>query len=297
MIHMMSTFIGIALAVAGASLGSFTGATVWRLRARQLLVDKKAGEAVDADEYARLLPLTKRSFWSDRSIDLDTGRQLEWYDMLPVVSWLLLRGKSRYSGKPIGRFEFLIELGMMAFFIVSYVAWPTDLSNPYAIVQFIVWLIAGVLLGILFAYDAKWFLLPDIITFGLIVAGVVFVAMGFMAVGGDSGVALISNILISVAILSGVYYVLYLVSRGAWIGFGDIKLGIGLALFVIDWQLAFLTLFLANLLGTLWVLPAMIRRRLSRHAHVPFGPFLIVSAVISVLWGEHLLSLYTSVLF
>ena len=65
--------LSIVAVVVGAAMGSFAGAQVWRLRARQLVEEKQAGEKVDAKEYKRLLPLTKRGLLTDRSIDLDTG--------------------------------------------------------------------------------------------------------------------------------------------------------------------------------------------------------------------------------
>ena len=89
-------------------------------------------------------------------------------------------------------------------------------------------------------------------------------------------------------ILSGVYALLYVVSRGRWIGFGDVKLTLGLALFLMDWRLAFLALFLANLLGTLLVLPEMLRGTVQRGARIPFGPLLIVGFLISWFFGARI---------
>ena len=74
MVLMNEIILGTVAAVTGAALGSFAGAQVWRLRARQLVEEKQAGEKVDAKEYKRLLPLTKQSVLTDRSIDLDTGK-------------------------------------------------------------------------------------------------------------------------------------------------------------------------------------------------------------------------------
>jgi len=77
-----------------------------------------------------------------------------------------------------------------------------------------------------------------------------------------------------------------------WIGFGDIKLGLGLALLLADWRLAFIALFAANLIGCLIVLPAMAMKKLKRNSHVPFGPLLIAGFVIAGLAGNYLMSLY-----
>lgn len=291
---MDTIFIAISLFIIGAALGSFAGAQVWRLRARQLVLDKQAGEKVPEKEYKRLLPLTKQSIVSDHSIDLDTGKRLPWYDLIPVVSWLMLRGKSRFSGKPIGYFEFLIELAVGIFFVASYVLWPESLTDPWQIAQFVLWLMAGVCLAILFAYDAKWFLLPDRISLVFALLGVLYVASHMVT--SATPLEILTNTAASLVILSGLYLLLYVVSRGKWIGFGDIKLGAGLALFVIDWRLAFIALFLANLYGTLLVLPGLITGKLKRSTHIPFGPLLILGTVTSVLLGHTILNWYMSII-
>lgn len=291
---MDTIFIAVSLFIIGAALGSFAGAQVWRLRARQLVLDKQAGEKVSEKEYKRLLPLTKQSVLTDHSIDLDTGERLPWYDLIPVVSWLTLRGKSRFSGKPIGSFEFLIELGVGIFFVASYLLWPEPLADPWQIVQLVLWLMAGVCLAILFAYDAKWFLLPDRITLVFTVLGLLYA--GSHVVSSKSPLEMLASLAGSLVILSGLYLLLYVISRGRWIGFGDIKLGVGLALFVIDWRLAFIALFLANLYGTLLVLPGLISGKLKRSTHVPFGPLLILGMISAVLVGNIILNWYMSII-
>ena len=284
---MDTVFIAVSLFIIGSALGSFAGAQVWRLRARQLVLDKQAGEKVSEKEYKRLLPLTKQSVVTDHSIDLDTGKRLPWYDLIPVLSWLLLRGRSRFSGKPIGYFEFLIELGVGVFFVTSFLLWPENLVTPLQIIRFALWLLAGVCLAILFAYDAKWFLLPDRITLVFVILGLLYA--GSFLVASKTPLDLLVSIAGSLVILSGLYLLLYIISRGRWIGFGDIKLGVGLALFVVDWRLAFIALFLANLYGTLLVLPGLISGKLKRSTHVPFGPLLILGMITAVLVGNNIL--------
>lgn len=292
---MVDVLILITLGLFGLVLGSFAGATVWRLRARQLLIDKQEGESVDKKEYARLKPLMKRKTATDRSCCLECGYTLRWYDLIPLVSWVALRGRCRSCRKKIGWFEPLMELGMAAFFIASYLFWPVGLADPLATAQFVVWLAAGVGLVILFAYDAKWFLLPDKVTWTVVALGVVnlvLVALLREDVGGT-----LLNAAGAIGALGGLYLLLYLVSRGRWIGFGDVKLGLALGLLLVDWPLGLLALFLANLIGCLIVIPLMIKGTLTRSSHVPFGPLLIVGAVIAQLFGAGLVEWYTVGLF
>lgn len=287
---MVSSIILVGLILFGLVLGSFAGATVWRLRARQLVADKKAGEPVDHAEYTKLKKLAGEKISKDRSRCLHCGYELRWIDLIPLVSWLSLRGKCRSCRTPIGRMEPLIELGMSAFFALSYILWPVALDDGVQIAQFVLWLVAGVGLAIMFAYDSKWYLLPDKINFAVIGLGLVSAVL--VVLESSDRLAAVGSVVGSVAILSGIYFVLYVMSKGRWIGFGDIKLGLGLGLLLADWKLAFLALFAANLIGSLVVIPLMASGKLKRNAHVPFGPFLIIGAVIAKLIGLGIVEFY-----
>jgi prepilin signal peptidase PulO-like enzyme (type II secretory pathway) len=85
--------------------------------------------------------------------------------------------------------------------------------------------------------------------------------------------------------------------KGQWIGFGDVKLGLALALLTADWQLAFIALFAANLIGCLLVIPGMITGKVTRTTRIPFGPLLIVGTVIAVIWGPALIQAYMTLAF
>lgn len=287
---MEQILISVGLALLGVIIGSFCGATVWRLRAQQLKEDKKAGDKIDQKEYDSLKKLTGKSIKNDRSVCLHCHHQLAWYDLLPVISWVLLKGKCRYCHKLIGWMEIVIELGTAAFFVVSYLFWPHELSSFIHIAQLGLWLLAGVGLVILVAYDARWFLLPNRVVFPLLAVAALSAAL-HIAQAQDLGWALF-NLLLACMILSGLYFALYLISKGAWIGFGDIKLGLVLALLVADWQLAFLTLFLANIIGCLIVLPGLTAKKFNRYSRVPFGPMLIAGCLIATLFGERIITWY-----
>jgi leader peptidase (prepilin peptidase)/N-methyltransferase len=296
MIKAMETAIysGV-LALLGLMFGSFAGASVWRLRARQLREDKDAGESVDREEYDRLRPLTNETLSTDRSRCLHCGHTLVWYDLLPLVSWLSLRGQCRYCKAPIGKFELITELGVAVAFVVSYLFWPELLITPVAILHFGLWLTGIVLLAILFSYDLKWFLLPDRVVFPLIAVGVLVSVLRLLS-AADIGGAIISAAG-SVVVLSGLYYFLWLISKGQWIGFGDVKLGLALALLLSDWRLALIALFGANLIGSLLVIPGMLAGRISRNAHVPFGPLLIAGTILAMLFGNQIIAWYQTAAF
>lgn len=288
----MDYYIIFILTLGGLVFGSFAGAQVWRLRARQLAEDKTTGEPYDKAEYRQLIGLTKHRLRDDYSHCLHCQKTLKWYDLLPLVSWLSTKGKCRYCSQPIGRFEPLIELGMTTYFILSFIFWPFALTAPLEITGFVLWLIVGVQLVTLFAYDTKWFLLPDRVVFPLIALSSIYAVIQLAR--AQELVLAILSLIGAIGILSGIYFVLWLISKGRWIGFGDVKLGIALGLLLGHWELAFLALFLANLIGCIIVLPGLAAGKISRTTRIPFGPLLILGFFTTALWGNAIISWYLS---
>ncbi len=308
----------IIIAILGLIFGSFAGATVWRLRARQLASDQvdlvelaakhkskqtltpdeseglaylKASKQERLIELKRLGDLATQPVNSDRSRCLECGHVLKWNDLLPLVSWLSTKGNCRYCKRTIGRFEPLMEIGMATAFVLFFHFW-LSVNGLELIGLLVVWLVIIVMLGILFAYDLKWFLLPDAVMFPLIGLSAVY-AVYMLFMSGDQLVPLLVSTLASVVVLAGLYLGLWLVSKGQWVGFGDVKLGLAMGLLLMNWQLALLTLFLANLIGTLVVLPGMLSGKMSRKTQIPFGPLLIIGFFISLVYGQMILDGYS----
>lgn len=287
----MSVFsLAVIIGFVGLFMGSFAGASVWRLRARQIRIDKKFGEKIAKIDEQQIAKIKKGSLLKDRSVCLHCGHQLEWYDLFPLVSWLELGGKCRYCGKPIGKFEPIVELMTAAIFVASYLFWPTLLDSPFAIAYFVIWLLACTGLIILSVYDFKWFLLPNPVVFTLIGLGLVNAAL--VLIQNHFAPTAIISILVACGFLSGLYYLIYILSRYQWVGFGDVKLGLALALLLADWQKAALALFLANAIGTLIFLPLMLSGRVQRQARIPFGPLLISGWFLAGLFGTQIISWY-----
>jgi len=264
---MESTLIIIALALLGLCFGSFVNAAVWRIK-------------------------NNKDFVNGRSECTHCHKQLKWQDLVPVFSWLFLKGKCRYCKKPISLQYPLVELAVASIFIISYCAWPSLLISVADWSIFSLWLVSIVLLAILFVYDLRWFLLPDKIMYPLIGIGIVIATIRIFA--ADNSALALLDIAIAVAILSGLYLALFMVSKGRWIGFGDVKLGLYLGLALGSAKNALLCLFLANIIGCLIVVPAMLMGKLRRDSHVPFGPFLIVAFIVAMLWGDRIVDWYIS---
>lgn len=268
----------------GALMGSFAGAQVWRLRAHQLVEDKAHGETISQQELQRLRPLTRRPISKDRSRCLHCHHILAWYDLVPIVSWLSLGGRCRYCRAPIGSAEILLEVGLAVTFTVSYLFWPYGTDTSFGVISLGLWLVACVVMAVLFMYDAKWFLLPFSVNILLIAVAAVYSTYRVIALG--ISLELLISLAIALALMAGLYF---LFSLFGWVGLGDSILGIGLALFVGKGELAFLALFVANLLGCFMLIPLAAGGKLHRHAHIPFGPFLILGTGIALLWGDALI--------
>lgn len=277
----------IVVAALGLVFGSFAGASVWRLRARQLVEDKKVGEEYYKKEYKRLVGLTKRSLASDRSRCLECGHELRWYDLIPLVSWLSTRGKCRYCHKPIGFFEPSVELTTSLLFVAAYHQMVMTGGNVGMLL-----LLLAVIVGlvILFFYDLQWLLLPNTVMWSVI--GLAAIWWGLTAAAMPDFVSFTISTAGALMILSGLYFLLWFFSKGRWVGFGDVKLGLALGLLLGDWKLALLTLFLANLIGTLIVLPGLISKKLTRRSQVPFGPLLITGFFIAFFFGDYIIEWY-----
>ncbi|MBP9667756.1 prepilin peptidase [Candidatus Saccharibacteria bacterium] len=284
----MSMYYCIA-GLLGLVFGSFAGATVWRLRARQLVQDKKDGEPVDAKELKRLRPLQAVPLSRDRSRCLECSHELAWFDLIPLVSWLHTGGKCRYCHAPIGWFEPAMELGTAALFIsflYYYLHLPTPIWHLLA-----VWVGVLVCLAILFAYDMKWFILPDVVVWPLVALSSIIAI--HRVVTSSMPVASAWLTAGSVLVLAGLYLAIWLLSKGRWVGFGDVKLGLALGLLLDDWMLAIVALFFANFIGTMIVLPGLLTGRLSRTTHIPFGPLLIAGFLVALFFGQGIMTFLT----
>ena len=286
---MDQAFIYFSLILLGLCFGSFAAASVWRLRARQLIQDKLNGDDVNHKEYVRLQKLAKTSLLNDHSRCLDCSYRLRWFDLIPIFSWLQLGGKCRKCRKPIGYMEPLTEIGLTLFFVCSYAFWPYPINNNLEFVRLLLWLTAGIGLTVLFIYDKKWFLLPSSVNYTVIGLGLLTSIL--VLIQSQNKVGTLFSIIGAILILSGLYWFLGVISNGRWIGQGDVWLGLGLALLLADWKLAFMALFLANFIGCLVVIPSMITKKLNLKSRVPFGPLMIAGFVVAGLAGNYLINL------
>lgn len=272
--------IYIWLLVLGLCLGSFVNALVWRLH------QQEAGpkQAKISAKRTRELSLAR-----GRSMCPRCGHKLSGKDLVPLLSWAALRGKCRYCHRPISIQYPLVELLTAGLFLFSYLAWP----HPFTVLQYLaftLWL--GLLTGLiaLTVYDLRWYILPDRLTYPLMATALIFALL--QIAGSGMWAKGLLNLLFAVLAGGGIFYLVFQLSAGKWIGGGDVKLGVVLGLIVGSPVLSLLFIFVASVLGSLVALPLLAMKRLRRSSVIPFGPFLIVGACFSLFWGERTLNWY-----
>jgi len=262
--------------VIGLFFGSFINALVWRVH-----------------EQAKKKPRKDLSILHGRSMCTHCGHQLAWYDLVPVFSWLTLGGKCRYCRKTIHWQYPVVELVTATLFAVSYAVLPESSSTWLTLFNFVSWLVILIGFVALVVYDFRWMLLPNRILYPLIVVAVIAVAVNAVAASEWS---IVFDALYSVAVAGGIFYLLYIISNGTWIGGGDVKLGVLIGLVLPGPFEAFLMLLLASTLGTVLIVPGLLLKKVTTKSRIPFGPFLITAAVFVVLWGDTVISWYKQTL-
>jgi leader peptidase (prepilin peptidase)/N-methyltransferase len=269
------------LIVLGLCFGSFINALVWRLHEQSLPAKKRKASLKDL------------SVMQGRSMCPHCQHTLGFWDLLPLVSWLALRGRCRYCQKSISWQYPVVEAALAGLFVGSYVFWPLPFGGEGTFL-FVVWLIALIGLLALVIYDIRWMLLPNKIVFPLIALGAVQTIVVFTTFHG--GISSLLAAVGAVGIAGGIYYVLFQASKGQWIGGGDVKLGYALGFLVQTPLKAFLVLFAASIIGLLLALPGMINKKLTMTSKIPFGPSLIAATILIVLFGQRLIDWYFNTL-
>ena len=243
--------------VYGVIFGSFANAIVWRIH-------------------------EGKSIAHGRSMCPDCCHLLSVWDLVPVASWLWLRGRCRYCHKPISWQYPVVELVTGLIF-----AWLWLGINPVGVggwAHLLLWLYFAVVLVILSVYDLRWMLLPDVVMAPAIaVAAVVAVGSGFT--GGGWGM------LASGLVGGGAFYALAAVSDGKWMGGGDIKLAALMGLVLGPAKLA-VAMFLAFNVAAVVGLILLGLGRKKRRGHIPFGPFLAGGVLAAQIWGPAIIHWY-----
>ncbi len=214
--------------------------------------------------------------------------QIAWYDNIPLLSYLILGGKCRYCGKKICFTHPLMEI--LTAFLLSWWYWCFSfiftLPSSFKVFQAIFWLVIGVILLAIFVIDLKYLIIPDILIFLFLILVIIYrLYLGFYGLMQWSDV--LDSLVISF-ILTSSFYFLYWITKERGLGFGDVKFSFPLGL-LLGWPKILIAIYSAFILGSLAGLAILIikKKKLKNH-RIPFGPFLIMGALIGLVFGEKL---------
>lgn len=236
----MEIFLGIMVFVLGTCVGSFINMLVYRTAVRYGLLRRK----------------TPRNDVGGRSFCDYCGRQLRWYENIPVVSWVIQKGKTRCCRNPLPWEYPIVELGVGIIFMI---------------IGMRIELIIAMLLVFSVVFDLKYMILPDFSTYTLIVIGVIFFHNWLSGLG--AGLFILG---------------LYLITKGKGMGFGDVKLALFMGLFL-GYPNILVAFYVAFILGAMVGIILIIFKIIKRQQPIPFGPFLVFGTAVSYVWGKNLL--------
>lgn len=259
----MAPLVTIGSALLGLIIGSFLNVVIWRVPRGESIV-------------------------SPPSACPQCGHEIRAYDNIPVVSWLVLRGKCRDCGHPISARYPLVELGTGLLF--AAMAWRFGLS--WELPAYLYFAAIAVALALI---DLDTRRLPNVITLpSYAVAGALLL---LPAVLDGSWDAYLRAWLGGLALFA--FYFLLAFIYPAGMGFGDVKLAgvIGLYLGWLGWGSVLVGAFLGFLLGAVVGVALIVFGSAGRKSAIPFGPFMLAGAFIAVLWGQNLSDLYATAVF
>ncbi len=258
-------------------IGSFLNVVILRLpvmmqREWDTMLKTETGETVEAQPAFNLM--------TPRSRCGECGHQIRWYENIPVVSWLLLRGRCSGCGTAISARYPFVELltGLSS----AWIIWQYGLTAEGCALVLLTWALIT-----LTYIDLDHHLLPDSITLPLLWLGLLINTQGVFtslesAVYGAAGGYLI---------LWGVYWAFKLLTGKEGMGYGDFKLLAAIG----AWggvKILPLVILLSSVVGVILAMLLIAFRRHQAQNPLPFGPYLAIAGWIALLWGEPIISAY-----
>ncbi len=218
-----------------------------------------------------------------RSLCPHCKHTLSFFDLVPVVSFIALRGRCRYCNRPISWQYPLVELVTALSFTGVYLRLSSQ-SNTFSetILQTILFASYSAFLIVIFAYDLKHYLILD----AVIVPAVVVSLLGNLYLGEP-----VLKMLGAALLASGFFAIQFILSKGRWIGGGDIRLGFLMGIMV-SWPNILVALLIAYMVGSAVGLTLIALGRMKLDSKVPFGTFLTVASYLTLLYGSEVLLWY-----
>jgi len=273
----MIYFILFFIFLFGLATGSFLNCLIWRLHKKESMLG--------------------------RSYCPKCRKMIAWYDNIPLLSFLLLKGRCRHCKKKISWQYPAVELITGILFAIAFIVnihYPISNIQTISIIQyplsnihypnfllstFKYWFVIAIMI-VIFIYDLRWYLILDKVT--LPACLIVLLLNYFLGFG-------LWNLLISGIIGSSFFLFQFIVSKGKWIGGGDIRLGLLMGL-ILGWPQVILAIFLGYFIGSIVGVGLIISKKKHLGSQVPLGIFLSTSTIITLFWGQEILSWYLNLI-
>lgn len=260
--------------VFGLIIGSFLNALIYRLKVKEKIV------------------------W-ERSHCPKCRHILGFSDLIPLLSFIFLKGKCRYCQQSISRQYPLVELATAIVFLAGYFYYNIgaldygsmgallSYSNTH-ILPFLSYIIFSSFLIVIFTYDLKYYLILDKITIPAFI-----IALGINVFILDKNIL---NLLLAMGVLFGFFLFLFLISQGKWLGGGDLRLSLVMGA-MLGWPNVLVAFALACFLGAIvglafWGHSLAKSGKIPWGTQVPFGTFLSLATLVALLWGDEILRWY-----
>ena len=241
------TIVALFIFLIGLCVGSFLNVLIFRL-------DKKRGA------------------FTGRSECPGCSKQLKWYDLVPVISYLFLEGRCRYCKEKISPIYPVVEIITAFSFLGFYL-----IQRPESLAFSLFYLLIIASLTALIFFDYLYFIIPDKVIFSLVPVILLFDFL-FRRTQFNS-------LLLSALTLGSVFAIIHLVSHGQWMGFGDAKLMFLIGL-VLGYPLGFIAMTLSIWSAALVGIVLMVLGKATRRTPLPFGSFLAGVSIIIIIFQK-----------
>lgn len=252
----------------GASIGSFLSVVIPRLKYRE------------------------KGIVTGRSKCQHCKNTLSAKELIPLVSYIFLQGKCRYCKAKIGLWYPMIELFTAASFLLVFSKWNPLESNP-EMSPLILWLTfllfliyATILIGTFF-YDLKYMEVPD----ALLVPGIILALTATIL----PTTPVLIDALIGSLIPLGFFGLQIIISKGKWMGLGDLRIGVFMGL-ILGWESVIVALILSYLIGAIVSSYILLSQKGTLKTRIPFAPFLVIGTFISIFLGKNLIDWYLKII-
>jgi len=264
----------------GLIIGSFLNCLIYRLE-----ISSSRPNALERSSRST------RSFLIGRSFCPHCKHILSWQDLIPIFSFLILKGKCRYCQQKISWQYPLVELATAILFVLAFqLTANSEQLTVSGIINFCYLLIVICFLLVIFVYDLKHYLILNKIIYpAILVSGIWYLVSGIFFHFYNKYEIL--NIIYGAFGAAGFFLIIFLISKGRWLGFGDIPLVFFMGLFL-GFPNILIALFLATFLGAIIGLGLVILGKKKLSSEIPFGPFLVTGTFLALFLGQKIIDWY-----